>query len=394
MGSALLNPVQVTATHLSISRESAADKATPPTAQDVAVPTVIAGRIAKPGEVDCYAFAAKKGDVINFDVLARRTQSSLDSIITIYNEKAARMAEADDFQIHRMLYSDSILENWTAPADGKYVVEIRDLHLRGGDSFVYALELLRGEPHFELHADLDKVLVPGGVGGQVFVRGLRKNGFTGEIELKVEGLPKGVRADCGKILADGTDGCILFYAEPATKPCTSQVRIIGTGVHKAADGKETKLTAVAQPWQETYLPGGGRGHYPVDTFNVCVCDPLDVVKVTVAPTDVVLKPGESKKIEITIERGVDFDKNVTLDLIYRHLAAPFGNSLPKGVTIDDKQSKTLLTAKETKGYITVTAAKDAPPVEKQVVPVMAQAAINFVMKMSYCGDSLRVTVTK
>jgi hypothetical protein len=27
------------------------------------------------------------------------------------------------------------------------------------------------------------------------------------------------------------------------------------------------------------------------------------------------------------------------------------------------------------------------------VPVMAQAAINFVMKMSYCGDPLRVSVT-
>ena len=125
-----------------------------------------------------------------------------------------------------------------------------------------------------------------------------------------------------------------------------------------------------------------------------MCDPLDLVKVTVAPTDVVLKPGESKKIEITIERAPGFDKNVTLDLIYRHLAAPFGNSLPAGVTIDDKQSKTLLTAKETQGHITLMAAPDAKPTEKQLVPVMAQAAINFVMKMSYCAEPLRVTVAK
>ena len=81
-------------------------------------------------------------------------------------------------------------------------------------------------------------------------------------------------------------------------------------------------------------------------------------------------------------------------LIYRHLASPFGNSLPAGVTIDEKKSKTLLTAKENAGYITLTAAKDAKPVERQLVPVMAQASINFVMKMSYCGEPLRVTVTK
>jgi hypothetical protein len=116
------------------------------------------------------------------------------------------------------------------------------------------------------------------------------------------------------------------------------------------------------------------------------------VKVTVSPTDVVLKPGESKKLEIGIERGEGFDKNITLDLIYRHLASPFGDSLPKGVTIDEKQSKMLLTAKDAKGYITITAAKDAPAADKQLVPVMAQVSVNFVMKMSYCGAPLRVTV--
>lgn len=239
---------------------------------------------------------------------------------------------------------------------------------------------------------MDKVYLPGGVGGQVFVRAVRKSGFAGEIQLNVEGLPKGVRAVCGKILADGQDGTILFYAEPGTKNLAAEARIVGTAVHKAADGKETQLSAVATPWQEVYMPGGGRGHFPVDTFFISVCDPLDVVKVKVTPTEVVLKPGESKKIEIEIERSPEFDKNLTLDLLYRHLASPFGDSLPKGVTIDDKQSKTLLTAKETKGYITLKAAPDAKPADKQLVPVMAQAAINFVMKMSYCAEPLRVSV--
>jgi hypothetical protein len=116
--------------------------------------------------------------------------------------------------------------------------------------------------------------------------------------------------------------------------------------------------------------------------------------VTVSPTKIDLKPGTSQKFEITIERAPGFEKSLTLDVLFRHLARPFGDSLPKGVTIDDKQSKTIVTVKENKGYITLKAAADAPEVKDQLVPVMAQAAVNFVMKMSYCGEPLRVSVTK
>ncbi len=393
-GKDTLNPAPVVVSRTPVTEESTAAKSSPEAAQDIAVPATIAGRIAAPGEADRYAFAVKKGDMFTFEVCARRAQSNLDSILSIYNEKGTRLVESDDVQIHRWQTADSILEGWVAPADGKYVVEVRDLHLRGGAEFTYALKLSRAEPYFLLHADMDKVLLPGNVGGEVFVRAVRKNGFTGEIQLKVVGLPKGVRAECGRILADGQDGIILFYAEPGTKPFAAEVQIVGTAVHKAADGKETQLSATALPWQEIYQPGGGRGHYPVDRFFVNACDPLDVLSVKVSPAEITLKPGESQKFEITVERAAGFDKNLTLDLIYRHLASPFGNSLPAGVTIDEKKSKTLLTAKENAGYITLTAAKDAKPVERQLVPVMAQASINFVMKMSYCGEPLRVTVTK
>lgn len=392
LGNTVLDPVPVTVASIPVTNETSYEKGTVPEAQEVAAPAVIAGRIAKPGELDYYSFAAKKGERFTFEVTARRAQSSLDSIIAIYDDKAKRLLEADDAQIHKMAYSDSLTEFWSAPADGKYAVEVRDLHLRGGEAFTYSLAISRSEPHFTLHTDMDKVLICGDTGAQLFVKCVRKNGFVGEIELNVEGLPKGVRAECGKILASGMDGSILFYAEPGTKPAVTPMRITGKAKHLAADGKEVLLTADARPWQETYMPGGGRGHYPVDTLFCSVAKPLDVVKVTVSPTDVVLKPGASQKLEIAIERGEGFDKNVTLDLIYRHLASPFGDSLPKGVTIDEKQSKMLLTAKDAKGYITITAAKDAAAAEKQLVPVMAQVSVNFVMKMSYCGAPLRVTV--
>jgi hypothetical protein len=76
------------------------------------------------------------------------------------------------------------------------------------------------------------------------------------------------------------------------------------------------------------------------------------------------------------------------------LAGIFGNSLPPGVSIDERASQTLLSGEKTKGYITLKAAADAKPVEKQQVPIMAHISINFAMKWAFCGEPLLITVAK
>ena len=118
---------------------------------------------------------------------------------------------------------------------------------------------------------------------------------------------------------------------------------------------------------------------------------MDIRSVKLSTNAVTLKPGESQKIEVTIERAPEFKGNVTLDVLYQHLEQPHGNTLPKGVTVDVSGSKTLLTAEETKGFITLKAAADAPPIDKQLVPVMAHVSINFVMKATYC-EPIEVSV--
>jgi hypothetical protein len=119
---------------------------------------------------------------------------------------------------------------------------------------------------------------------------------------------------------------------------------------------------------------------------------MDLRSVRISPTAITLKPGESQKIEVTIERGPDFKANVTLDTIYQHLSSVYGNSMPAGVTIDEKASQTLLLGDQVKGAIVLKAAADAKPVKDQLVPIMAHVSINFAIKATYCGDALRVTV--
>ncbi|HJT76813.1 MAG TPA: PPC domain-containing protein, partial [Gemmataceae bacterium] len=376
------NAVPLVVSRLPGVTELDGDHATAATAQPIPVPAGVCGRIAREGEVDCYAFPAKAGEHFTFRVVARDHQSMLDSNLRILKATGERLAENDDGN-DRFIHADSLIEDWAAPADGRYVVEIRDLHLRGGPAFVYFLEVTRTHPHFTLELDTDKTPLAPGMAGVLYARVRRHEGFTGEVQLGIEGLPKGVTAECGRILAADTDGCILLRAEAGAPVEAANVRVFGTATVKGAGGKAETLTATARPLQEIYMPGGGRFHYPVEMHTVSVGDPLDIRSVKITPAAVTLKPGESKRVEVVLERAPGFEGSVTLDVVYQHLGSIYGSSLPPGVSIDEGKSLTLLTGKQAKGYVTLKAAADAKPAANQLVPVMAHVSINFVMKFTY-----------
>ena len=96
--------------------------------------------------MDYYAFEAEKGERFTFELFARRLQSPLDSYLRIVNPDGGQLALNDDLRIGERGYADSRIENWTAPADGKFALEVRDLQLRGGDAFVYFVEARRARP--------------------------------------------------------------------------------------------------------------------------------------------------------------------------------------------------------------------------------------------------------
>ena len=406
------NAVPLYVTDLPTFVEPTGDNNSPMTAATVEVPQVISGRIETEADLDCYSFVAKKGEKFTFEVIARRQMSKLDSFLRILNDKAVALREDDDGRFGRLTHADTWLEGWEAPADGTFTVEIRDVHLRGGPRFEYALQITRTTPYFELQVDTDKTLLTPGLSGAIFVRVVRKHGFTGEVQLHIDGLPPGVTATCGRILAGKSiDGCIVLNAAADAGQLATDLRIHGTATHTIPNTATTtapsgspneppaavpalELTTVAQPYQEYYAPGGGRGHYPVESHIVSVGVPADILAMKLSETDIRLKPGESKKIAITLERSKDANQNITLDMLYKHLDSVYANSLPEGVTIDGNQSQTLLTGTTSEGFITLKADKTAPPCEKQLGVVMANFALNFVMKSTYASPPVFVTVEK
>ncbi len=375
-----------------ISQELGSSNDTPGAAQDLTadMPCGVNGRCEKEGDVDCFAFQAKKGEAYQFEVFARRAGSTLDSHLRLLDEKGNQLSLSDDTRFGKRNTSDSLIENWSAPADGRYILEVRDLHLRGGGPFVYFLNVTRSEPYFALYADTDKTLLTPGTTGVLYVRADRKNGFDQEIELGVEGLPEGVKADCGRILTGKSlDGCIVFSVDGKAVPQIANIQIVGRAISKDS-APTSKTTAVV--YQEIYQPGGGRGHWPVENHVLSIDAPSDITRVQTNAQEIVLKPGQSKELEVNIERAAGFDKNVILEVTFTHLAQVFGSSLPDGITVDANASTTLLTGGATKGKIVLKAASDAKPVARQQFAVMANVSLNFVMKATYGSAPVYITI--
>jgi hypothetical protein len=389
VGGAKTNPVPFIVSELPQVLEQEPND-TPEQATRITVPCGINGRIDKPRDLDHYVFKATKGKAIRFEVKARRfgtlLQSSLDSVLDVLDAKGNVLATNDD------TFGKDAMVVFAAPADGDYVLRVRDLNSKGGPTAVYYVEADWAKPDFALRCDPDKAMIAPGGATAWFVHVTRSDGFTGPVRVEVKGLPKGVSVNELTIPESMTQGLLVVSAAADAPRDAANVEIVGTATAKI-DGKDETLTRRAASNEEIYSPGGGRARFDVNTQAVAVTDPLDILKVTVTPAEVVLKPGEEVKLEVTVERRPDYDKGVSLDILLRHLNQVYGNPLPPGVTIVEGKSKTLL-GNGGKGHIVLKAAPDAAPIEGVPICVMAHVSVNFVVKVSYASAPIKVSVRK
>jgi hypothetical protein len=385
-GDATTNPMPFIVSDLPQALETD-DNDAPANATPAPLPGGFNGRIEREGDVDTFRFKAAKGQTYTFEVFARRYDSSLDSFIQILDLTGKPLANNDD-----STGKDSRLD-WTSPADAEYALEIRDLHSRGGDTYVYYVSATLSTPDFSLQCDDDKALAGPGSGYAVYVIASRRNGFAGEIKLTAENLPPGVTATTDRIPANMTQACVVFRAAADAKPDFRRIRMFGTAEVKRPDGKAETLRREVVPVEEIYLPGGGRGRFEVNTHVVSVTEPSDVL-LKLSTNQVSLKPGGTATVDVEVVRQKGYDKNVVLDVYLRHLGSKYGDPLPPGVSLDEAASKTLLGAKETAGKIVLKAAPDAPEVANLPIAVLGQVSINFVVKVSHASEPLMITVAK
>jgi hypothetical protein len=355
------------------------------------LPCGVNGRIGKKRDLDHFVFTAKKGQALRFEVKARRFGtalcSGLDAFLEVMNDKGVVLASNDDTN-----GKDSLLL-FTPPADGDYTLCLRDLHSKGGDTWVYYLECDLARPDFSLRCDPDKAMIGPGSSMAWYVHVARTGGFEGPVTVELKDLPKGVTASPLTIPATMTQGLVVLTADESAPVDAVNVRLIGTATVKNADGKEEALVRGVTPNQEIYSPGGGRARFDVVMQTVAVTEPSDILLVEVSSREIKLKPGEEVKIEVTIKRRPDYTQAISLDVPLQHLGQVFGTPLPPGVTVVEGKSKTLL-GTTSKGHIVLKAAVDAKPIDDVPISVLCNVSINFVVKVSYSSGPIVVSVVK
>jgi hypothetical protein len=103
--------------------------------ESVLVDSVTNGRIEKKGDVDHFAFEAKRGQRVIVECLAERIDSQLRAVLEVFDETGRRQA------VNRGFFGIDPLIVFDVPADGIYKVRVFDLVYSGSADHVYRLSI-------------------------------------------------------------------------------------------------------------------------------------------------------------------------------------------------------------------------------------------------------------
>ena len=193
---------------------------TPKKAQKVKLPTILNGRIDKPGDWDLFRFQGQAGEEIVAEVSARRLDSPLDSLLKLTDDQGKQLAFNDDHEdkgsgldTH---HADSLITA-VLPQKGTYYLHLGDAQQKGGLDYTYRLRISAPRPDFQLRLVPSGINAVGGITFPLTVYALRKDGFSGDIVLGLPGAPRGFTLS-GAVLPAGRDQVRFTLTIPPVPP--------------------------------------------------------------------------------------------------------------------------------------------------------------------------------
>lgn len=255
--------------------------------------------------------------------------------------------------------ADSLL-HFTAPADGEYVLRIRDAQGLGGDSYAYRLTARRPKPDFRLTVAPRNPNVPRGGAVPVTVTAARMDGFDGEIAVELADLPAGLHASRGIIRAGQVATTLTLSADANASPAeAAPLKVIGTaGSLRHLANREDRLKLISLMPQP------------------------DVV-MTAETKEVTLEPGGTAEIMVSIRRQAGFNGRVPVEV---------RNLPPRVRVLDVGLNGVLITEDETRRSFTVEALPTAQPGE-QTIYVSGQVETRSGQQSSYAApEGIRLRV--
>ncbi len=153
----------------------------PKRANRLPVPGGVSARFGQKNDHDHFAFTAKKGQKYVVEAQTFQVNAPTEVYLRVLDGKGAELAKSNPQQ-------PAARAEFTAPADGDYVVACEHLNYLSGPSEVYHLSVAPAAADFAITVGLDRIDVPAGGVGLIPVTGLAKlNGFSAPVELKVVG---------------------------------------------------------------------------------------------------------------------------------------------------------------------------------------------------------------
>jgi hypothetical protein len=229
---------------------------------------------------------------------------------------------------------DSLVD-FTAPADGDYILRLSDVRGAGGDLHAYRLNLREPRPDFRLSVAPRNLNVPRGGVVPLTVTAFRLDGYDGPIEVSLSDLPPGLSATKNTIAAGGLSATILVSADAEAKldealryEVNGRARVSGREIaHRANPEDRTKLIALAPK--------------------------PDIVMA--AETQVVeLQPGQTAEVKVRVSRHNGFIGRVPVQV----------RDLPSRVRVTDSGlNGVLITEDEQERSFKLWALPNAEPVE-------------------------------
>jgi hypothetical protein len=268
----LFNPVPFAVDTLPECLDQATSNS-PDSAQSITLPSIINGRIDRPGDRDVFRFQGHAGEQVVAEVYARRLGSPLDSVLKLTDGAGRQLAFNDDYEDKgaglETHHADSYLAA-TLPADGSYYLYLGDAQHQGGAEYGYRLRVSPPRPDFELRVVPSTLSVRAGLSVPFTAYVLRKDGFTNEIELALKDSPAEFSLSGGVIPANQDHVRLTLTApsmpenEPVNLSLEGRARIQGREVvHRAVPAddmmqafayhhfvcaKELKVAVIGKGW--------------------------------------------------------------------------------------------------------------------------------------------------
>jgi hypothetical protein len=238
-------------------------------ALELQVPCEVSAQIAEGRAQHWYAISAKRGEVLWFEGLGDRIGSPVDLDLSVLdptgNQELVRFSDQFDNLggYHFSTTHTDPAGRWIAPADGRYLVLVRNLlgGMEHDPRRIYRLSVRREEPDYQLAVVSRRTdqpaawNVPRGGRELVEVLALRRRGMAGPIRVTAEGLPAGI--DCPEIwIGPGQDRAPLVATATSDGTAFAGALNIAGHAEQAGVTLDRRAHGGAMIWPGRPLPSG------------------------------------------------------------------------------------------------------------------------------------------